>query len=80
MGIVVHQLLDWLTKEASVEEIIDLIDAIESRKDAVTIRDWTTKKDRSVKNKDFAVGKAIWQYVSDLSNEVRSRERKLKKK
>lgn len=66
MGIVVHQLLDWLTKEASVEEIIDLIDAIESRKDAVTIRDWMTKKDRSVKNKDFAVGKAIWQYVSDL--------------
>ena len=79
MGIVVHQLIDWLTKEASVEEIIDLIDAIEGRKDAVTIRDWMTKKDRSVKNKDFAVGKAIWQYVSDLSNEVRSRERKLKK-
>jgi hypothetical protein len=79
MGIVVHQLIDWLTHEATVEQVFDLIDAIESRKDATIVYDWIAKKDRSVKNKDFAIGKVIWEYIRDRTNEKRSRQHKLKK-
>jgi hypothetical protein len=79
MGIVIHQLVDWLTKEATVEQVFDLIDAIESRKDATIVYEWIAKKDRSVKNKDFAIGKVIWEYIRDRTNEKRSRQRKLKK-